>query len=244
MANELILITGASSDIGIALIQHLLLTDDRSIIAHYNSGAERIETLRSQFPNRILPVWSDLSDISSLPAFAEQLQSLGDITAVVHLPALRLLYDRFNKFKWDRFDKDLTIQVRSIGMLLQRLLPTLSKRPNARIVFVLSSTVHGVPPKFTSMYTIAKYAQLGLMRSLAAEYAASNLRVNAISPSMVDTQFLSEIAEVATRMSAETNPLGRNATPADLLGAFDLLLSPASAYMNGVDIPIAAGTVV
>jgi len=94
-----------------------------------------------------------------------------------------------------------------------------------------------------SMYTTIKYTQLGLMRALAAEYAATPVRINAISPSMVETQFLQEIAEVAVQMSASANPQGRNATPSDLMGAFELLLSPASDYIHGIEIPIAAGSV-
>jgi 3-oxoacyl-[acyl-carrier protein] reductase len=189
-------------------------------------------------------VQADLSDLASIPALGDQLLALGELSAVVHLPALKPVNDRFTKFKWDHFEKDLSIQVRSVAMLLQRIIPKMAKKPDSRIVFVLTSFIHGVPPKFTSMYTIVKYAQLGLMRCLAAEYAATCVRINAISPSMVDTQFLSEISELAVQMTAQSNPLGRNATPNDLLGALDLLLSPASGYMNGVDIPIAAGTVI
>jgi 3-oxoacyl-[acyl-carrier protein] reductase len=244
MATDLTLITGASSDIGFALIRHLLTTTDRRIVAHSFSSSARIMDLQQEHPDRIIPVQADLSDLTLIAALAEQLLALGEIAAVVHLPALPLVYDRFTKFRWDRFEQDLSIQVRSLALLLQRFLPKMSKKVDARIVFVLTSTVHGMPPKFTSMYTIVKYAQLGLMRCLAAEYATTNVRVNAISPSMVNTQFLSKLPEVAVKMAAEANPLGRNATPADLLGALDLLLSPASNYMNGVDIPIAAGTVV
>jgi 3-oxoacyl-[acyl-carrier protein] reductase len=117
------------------------------------------------------------------------------------------------------------------------------KLPRARVLFVLSSVVHGVPPKFMSMYTVAKYAQLGLMRSLAAEYASTPVRINAISPSMVETRFLEDIADAAVQMSAAANPQGRNATTADLLGAVEFLLSPASDFVHGIDIPIAAGSV-
>jgi 3-oxoacyl-[acyl-carrier protein] reductase len=101
--------------------------------------------------------------------------------------------------------------------------------------------VHGVPPKFMAGYTVVKYAQLGLMRSLAAEYAATSVRINAISPSMVDTQFLNDLSELAVEMSASSNPLGRNAKTSDLLGPFELLLSTASDYIHGVVIPVTAG---
>jgi 3-oxoacyl-[acyl-carrier protein] reductase len=167
----------------------------------------------------------------------------GTPASIIHLPALPLSYERFTKFNWDRFDTDLAIQVQSIVLLLQRFLPKMAKLPRARVLFMLSSVVHGIPPKFMSMYTMIKYTQLGLMRSLAAEYAASTIRINAISPSMVETRFLKEIAEVAVQMSASANPQGRNATPEDLLGAIEFLLSNGSDYVHGVDIPIAAGSV-
>jgi 3-oxoacyl-[acyl-carrier protein] reductase len=156
---------------------------------------------------------------------------------------LRLTYERFTKFNWDRFEADMAIQVESAVILLQRFLPKMAKLPRARVLFVLSSVVHGVPPKFMSMYTMIKYMQLGLMRSLAAEYASSTVRINAISPSMVETRFLQDIADVAVQMSAAANPQGRNATTADLLGAIEFLLSPASDFIHGIDIPIAAGSV-
>jgi NAD(P)-dependent dehydrogenase (short-subunit alcohol dehydrogenase family) len=60
---------------------------------------------------------------------------------------------------------------------------------------------------------------------------------------MVETRFLQEIPDVAVRMSASASPQGRNATTKDLLGAVVFLLSPASDYIHGIDIPIAAGSV-
>jgi 3-oxoacyl-[acyl-carrier protein] reductase len=60
---------------------------------------------------------------------------------------------------------------------------------------------------------------------------------------MVDTQFLQEIAEVAVQMSAAASPQGRNATPSDLVGAIEFLLSPASGYITGADLPISAGSI-
>jgi 3-oxoacyl-[acyl-carrier protein] reductase len=175
---------------------------------------------------------------------AEDIASrFGTPDGVVHLPALRLTYERFTKFDWVRFEADMAVQVHSAVILLQKFLPKMAKMEDSRVVFVLSSVVHGMPPKFMSMYTVLKYAQLGLMRSLAAEYAGSKVRINGISPSMVETQFLGEIAEVAVQMSAAANPQGRNATPGDLLGAIQFLLSPASGYITGADIPIAAGSV-
>ncbi len=166
---------------------------------------------------------------------------VGTPSAMVHLPALRPSPERFTKFNWARFETDLAVDESAV-ILLQRFLPQMAKIPGARVVFVLSSYVHGTAPKYMSMYTTVKYAQLGLMRSLASEYASTQVRINAISPGMVETQFLADLPDVAVEMQAASNPQKRNATPSDLLGAIELLLSPASDYIQGITIPITAGT--
>jgi 3-oxoacyl-[acyl-carrier protein] reductase len=242
---EPILITGASSDIGRALVRRLLERADSPIVlAHSHRSAEKLVALKEEFGTGLSLIQADFSRASSVMAMAERIaEEYGTPASIVHLPALRLSYERFTKFQWDRFEEDMAIQVRSAVILLKTFLPKMAKLPRARVLFVLSSVVHGVPPKYMSMYTTLKYTQLGLMRSLAAEYASTPVRINAISPSMVETQFLSEISDIAVQMSASANPQGRNATPQDLLGAMELLLSPASDYIHGVDLPIAAGGV-
>lgn len=161
---------------------------------------------------------------------------------VVHLPGLKLVYERFPKFNWEHFHRNLQIQLEAAVVLLQRFLPRMAKAPGSRVVFVLSSVTRGVPPKFLSMYTVLKYAQLGLMRALASEYAGTGVTVNAISPSMIETRFLENLPEIAVKMAAQSSPLGRNAVPADVVGALAFLLSPDSGYISGVEIPITAGS--
>ena len=245
MGTEATLITGASSDIGCAIARSLLSRPAGPIVlAHSFASRQRLRLLQTEFGSKLQLLESDFSQRSSVEAMADQIASEhGTPAEIIHLPALPLTYERFTKFKWDRFEADIAIQVESAVILLQRFLPKMVKLPRARVLFVLSSVIHGVPPKFMSMYTIIKYMQLGLMRSLAAEYASSTVRINAISPSMVETRFLQEIPDVAVQMSASASPQGRNATTADLLGAIEFLLSPASDYIHGIDIPIAAGSV-
>jgi 3-oxoacyl-[acyl-carrier protein] reductase len=239
-----ILITGASSDIGIALIRRLMAQAPAPmILAHFFRGGAKLQELQAEFGERIQLVQADFSNSESAAAMAEQIVTQFGIPArFVHLPALRLSPERFTKFRLEHFEDDMRVQVESAVIILKRFLPQMAKLPNARIVFMLSSTTHGMPPKFTSMYTVVKYAQLGLMRSLAAEYAGTELRVNAVSPSMIETQFLQDMAPVAIEMSAASNPLGRNATPADVVGAIEFLLSSDSNYITGIDIAITAGT--
>jgi 3-oxoacyl-[acyl-carrier protein] reductase len=241
---ETILITGASSDLGNALARSILAKDrDCTLIAHSFTGGTRIQTLVTEFGERVYPVTADFSDTASVTAMADEIAAKFTApTQIVHLPALRLSYERLSKFDLDRFRQDMAIQVESAVILLKKFAPKMSKMPAARLVFVLSSVTRAMPPKFMSLYTVTKYAQLGLMRAAAAEYAATGFTVNAISPSMIETQFVEAIGDVAVRMSAAANPKGRNAVPEDILGAIEFLLSPAASYMTGIDIPITGGS--
>jgi|SRR5579859_3156224 len=241
---ETLLITGASSDLGGALARRLLDShQELQVIAHSYRGGDRIQALKDEYGDRVYPVSADFSDHASVEKLADEIVTrFGAPTQIVHLPALSLSYERFTKFNFDHFHRDMAVQVESAVILLKKFAAKMSKMPSARIVFVLSSVTRAMPPKFMTMYTVIKYAQLGLMRAVAAEYAATGLTVNAVSPSMIETQFLKEIGDVAVRMSAAANPKGRNALPEDVIGAIELLLSPAAAYMTGIDIPITGGS--
>jgi 3-oxoacyl-[acyl-carrier protein] reductase len=245
LTNNCTLITGASSDIGVALIKRLLLSSDTtSVLAHYHQSREGLQVIQRQFAQRMTLIQADFSQRTSVQEMAERITLHPvAIDRIVHLPALRLRMERFSKLSYTRLQEDLAVQVESILLLLQTLLPRMAALERAKVVFVLSSVVHGMPPKFMSLYTIVKYAQLGLMRALASEYAATSINVNAVSPSMVETRFLADIASVAVKMSAAGNPKRRNATTDDVISVIEFLLSSGSDYMTGVDIPVTAGSV-
>ncbi len=241
---ETVLITGASSDLGFALARRLLAgTRPVLVIAHSHCGASRVEELQKEFGERVFPVSADFSDANSVKAMADQIGTgFGAPNQIVCLPALRPAPDRLINFNLERFRKDMAIQVEAPFILLQRFAPLMTKVPGARVVFVSSSYTHGMPPKFVSMYTVVKYAQLGLMRAAAVEYASTQLTVNSIAPGMIETKFLADIPETAVKVNAAANPKGRNARPDDVLGAIVFLLSPEAGYITGVDIPITAGS--
>ena len=244
MTNNLILITGASSDIGLALIRRLLSAPNPpTVLAHSFTGGSSILSLRSEFGDLVQPLQADFTKSVEVTELADLIASqYGVPSRIVHMPALQVIHERFSKFPWDQFKRDMDVQVHSAMILLQRFLPQMAKMPGARVVFMLSYVTQGLPPKFMSYYTIVKYTELGLMRALAAEYASSSVRINGISPSTVDTKFLRKVPEVAVQMAAAASPQRRNATPQDLTGAIEFLLAPDAEYMTGIDIPITAGS--
>ena len=247
MGSEQIFISGASSDIGLALIRQLAAAPDPPrILAHCHSGTERIEELRRELPAgaQLVALPCDFKSEPEVRALAGRiLDEFGCPNGVVHLPGLKLVYERFSKFRWEHFESDLAVQLRSAIVLLGRFLPPMTKLANARVVFLLSSVTRGVPPKYLSMYNIIKYSQLGLMRSLASEYGGGGLTINAVSAGMVETRFLDNVPDIVRQYGAAASPKGRNATVGEVASAIAYLLSPAAGYIHGVDLLVAGGAV-
>jgi 3-oxoacyl-[acyl-carrier protein] reductase len=229
------------------LIRRLAAAPERPrILAHCHSSAARLEELRDELGVRdsIIPLPCDFRSETAILELADFIVcEFGYPSGIVHLPGLKLVYERFTKFDWRHFESDLALQLHSAVILLRRFLPAMAKMPSSRIVFLLSSVTRGTPPKFLSMYNIVKYAQLGLMRSLASEYGSTGVSINAVSAGMVETRFLENIPYIVKEMSAAASPKGRNATPQDVVSAIEFLLSPGAGYIHGAEIPVTGGAV-
>jgi 3-oxoacyl-[acyl-carrier protein] reductase len=243
MSTDTVLVTGASADIGLALLARLEKRTALRIAAHCHRSADRLAHLSDTLSDRCMILQADMEDAAQCSALADRLDMASwRPTHLVHLPAMPLVYERFAKFDWQRFQRDMEIQVGSLVRLLKRWLPSAGEPPGLRNVVVVSSSVTlGVPPKYVSMYAAAKYAQLGLLRVLAAEYAERGVMINAVSPSMVDTRFLANISTKAVEISAASNPMRRNATSDEVAGVIEWLMF-ASPYVNGANVPLTGGS--
>ncbi|NRS90166.1 3-oxoacyl-[acyl-carrier protein] reductase [Flavobacterium sp. 7E] len=239
--NNIIFITGASSDIGEALIKNL--EEECIIVAHYNSNNKRLLELQKETTNKIFPIQADFSSQESIIDMLDKIESeIGIPNKIIHLAAPKFENLRFRDVDWNNFQNEINVSLGSITLILNRFLPKMASQKRGKIVTVLSSVVLGVPPKALSQYTTVKYALLGLMKALASEYADKKITINCVSPSMVETQFLSKINERIVELAAEAHPLKRIANVLDVIPAILMLLSEDSAYINGVNLPITGGS--
>lgn len=242
MIKNILLIIGASSDIGIDLIKNI--DEDCLILAHYNNSDQKLLELSKSLNNEIILLKADLSSIEETLLMLKKIESeFGIPNKIVHLAAARVENIRFKDISWNNFEKDFYITLRSSILILNRFLPELAKEKRGKVVLMLSSYVLGVPPIALTHYTTIKYSMLGLLKSLASEYANKNIQVNAISPSMCETKFLDGINEKLIEINAANNPLKRNASVNDITPIIKMLISRKSDYLNGVNIPITGGSI-
>ncbi len=242
MSKDIVLIIGASSDIGLDLIKNI--NEECLILAHYNSSDEKLLEVSKKIDNKIIMLQANLlleDDILSMINNIEE--NYGIPNKIIHLAASRVENIRFKDVSWNDFEKDISVSLKSSVLILNRFLPKLAKEKRGKVILMLSSYVLGVPPKALAHYTTIKYAMLGLLKSLASEYSDKNIQINAISPSMVETKFLDNINEKFVELSAYNHPLKRNARVEDITPIIKMLISNDSDYMNGINIPITGGSV-
>ena len=238
---KVLLVTGASSDVGSELIRRVGKNYD-IVWAHYRMSHEIIDDLRTELGDRIMPIQADFSDVESTEALIQVIKDSGHYPDhIVHFSGQKPQCLQFHKHTWDSYQREINTSLRSITMILQAFIPNMSKQNYGKIIFMLSAYLLGIPPKFQSPYITVKYALLGLMRNLAVEYATKGIAVNAVSPDMMETKFLSELPDLILEQSAKNNPLGRNIHVNEVVPTIEYLLSPASDVVTGQNIGVTGG---
>lgn len=236
------LILGASSEMCTEFIRRHVWRHDDEIVAQYFRNKDELSELKKNIPAemKLFPV--DFSSEEDTKNFSEQLVAENFIpTHILHSPAIPMEILRFNETTRENFEMQLNVQCLSLVTVLNKLIKPMSREKRGKIVLILSSCSINVPPKFLSAYVTAKYALLGLGKSLAAEYAPKNIQVNMISPSMTETKFLKNLHESVIEKSAGVNPMKRNATPADTANVIEFLFSDNNSFMTGANIPVTGG---
>ncbi len=245
MRNDIYLITGASSDVGLALCR-AVAPQATLIVATANSGTEALTTLGEELctahPSlRFCTKQADLSQAQCTDRLIAYLAEEGITpTHFVHLPALRPINAKLKKFDLDRFYTDFELQVGSAVKLCKAIMPTMAKHKYGRVLFMLTSYIND-PPKNMTSYVTVKMALAGLLKSLAADFVADGITVNGVAPSMMETKFLSDTSDLIVEAAAQAHPMRRNATVEDVVPAMTFLLSPQAGYITGNILPITGG---
>jgi 3-oxoacyl-[acyl-carrier protein] reductase len=148
----------------------------------------------------------------------------------------------FNRFTDDDFLSEYTLNVLGAIRTIRQTVNALKAAQGASVVlFTTVAAQTGMP--FHASIASAKAAVEGLARSLAAEYAAANIRFNCIAPSLTDTPLAEKLLASPEKReaSAKRHPLNRVGTAADMAQAALYLLSPQSGWVTGQTLAIDGG---
>tara|TARA_R110002096_G_scaffold16243_2_gene55546 strand:+ start:9104 stop:10288 length:1185 start_codon:yes stop_codon:yes gene_type:complete len=241
---KMALVIGASGGIGIETTK-LMLQSGYSVIAHYNKMKEDLSELKQslEFPERLILIQSDLTSASGLTTILETIKRYtARLDAFIYTATPSIPNIDFQLLDWSDCQTQLKLHVEIPFLLTQKLEPYLSKGA-AGIVFITSQSIEQPFAKLTH-YTLAKGALLGLTKSLATDLASKKIRVNAVSPSIADTDLNADLPQKIKLLSAAKTPLKRLASPIDIAQAIAFLAdSSKSGFITGETIRVNGGQV-
>ncbi len=242
LEGKVAVVTGGNSGIGLAIARSF--RDEGADVAILGRDPESLAVAASDLGPDALVRRGDVARRDDLVRlFADAAERFGGVDVVV---ACAGLYEptAFEKVEEEDFDRSCDVNFRGAFFTVQAALPHL--REGGSIVLVTSTAnTAGVPG--LSVYAATKAAVRSLARTLAVELQPRGLRVNALSPGMIDTPIFdrlgmsSEDRSRLERAMAPQIPLGRFGRPDEVAAAAVFLASDESSYITGVELPVSGG---
>jgi NAD(P)-dependent dehydrogenase (short-subunit alcohol dehydrogenase family) len=226
--NRVALVTGGARRIG-AAVARALARDGYAVAVHYQQSADAAEALVQELVAsgaRAAALRADLADRADAHGLvARCAEALGTVTVLVNCAA-GFRYDTAANFSDADLDFHLLPNLEAPLILAQEFARALGDAPGAVVNF-LDHKVTALNPDFFT-YTIAKVALAGATRTLAQSFGG-RIRVNGIAPGIVLPS--GKQSEAAFKRAWAATPLGRSATPEELVEAVRFILATPS--LNG-----------
>ncbi|GAA4457782.1 SDR family oxidoreductase [Rurimicrobium arvi] len=215
-----ILVAGAGKGIGLSVVQRLQAT--ANVYALSRTVTDELRAANATVLE------------GTMPDNAGVLDQLPDVLhGAVYCPG-SINLKPFNRLSNEDFLNDFRQNVLGAVTLLQRVQSRL-KAANGASVVLFSTVAAAVGMPFHASIAASKSALEGLAKSLAAEWASAQIRVNVIAPSLTDTPLAAALLNTPEKReaSAKRHPLQRIGDPAEVAEAVAFLLGNGSAFMTG-----------
>jgi NAD(P)-dependent dehydrogenase (short-subunit alcohol dehydrogenase family) len=241
LTGQTALITGGGSGLGLGMARCLAACGAKVILVGRNA-ANLGNAAATIGPVASAEVF-DITDLGAVPGFARRVfESHGPVdilinNAGVHLkkPAEDIADDEFRDVQ--------TTHVNAAFALSREFGRPMLERGSGSILFIASmASLFALP--FTAAYASAKSAHLGIVRTLAAEWGARGVRVNALAPGWIHSEMMHKAVDAdpdrRNKILGRT-PLRDFGDPEDIGWAAAFLCSPAAKFITGVCLPVDGG---
>lgn len=249
LKGKVAVVTGSSRGIGRAIAEELAAHGAKVVISSRKQDAcEAVaaEINAKHGPGTATPIAASISSKEALQEMVATTQrTLGPIDVLVCNAASNPYYGSMDGISDDQFRKILDNNILSNHWLIQLALPDMRAKRDGAIVVI--SSIGGL--KGSDMiggYNVSKAADFQLVRNYAVENGQHNIRINAIAPGVVKTDFARALWEdpAAHDATASRTPMRRLGDPRDIAGAAVFLSSQAAAWMTGQAIVIDGGVTI
>lgn len=247
LTGKVALLTGASKGMGLAMAS--ALADHGATVVISSRKQDQVDQaaagINAKFEDeRVIPIVCNIGykeQLANLVAAAHD--AAGPIDIVVGNAGVNPYYGKTSEIPDDAYEKTMRANVQSNLWLAQLVAPDMVANGGGSMMFT-SSIGAFKPSEMLGTYGMSKLALIGLVRNLAQEFGPSGIRVNAVCPGLIRTDFARELwdnPEVEARIATEI-PLRRLGEPEDLAGIVVYLASDAGRYMTGQALTVCGGS--
>jgi NAD(P)-dependent dehydrogenase (short-subunit alcohol dehydrogenase family) len=242
LENKTALVTGGTSGIGKAAAADFIANGAKVIIT--GRYKETVDQTVAGLGENSHGIVSDAGKKSDLFQLREQVKAIHPTLDILYVNAGIGKYAPIEMIDEEHFDELFNIIVKGTLFTVQQLLP-LMKRGSAIILNTSIVTEIGMPN--SAIYSAAKAAVQSFLKTFAAELAPKGIRINAVSPGPISTNYFqrsnltAEQYEQFTRSFAPQVPLARFGQPEEVAKVISFLASDDSSFMHGSEVFVDGG---
>ena len=235
------LITGGSGGIGLSIVKKLIENKIKTIILDINPPNKKI------LLNKLVEFKkTDLSNYKNLQSCLKEIKKKSKKIEYVINAAGVLWFDKdisLEKISINTWEKVLSINLNSIVIVLQSILPIMKKNKFGSIVHISSVDALSGDDKPQDAYGSSKAALLRLSKSISIQYANKNIRSNSILPGPIETPMQKRWKKnpKAKKDLSKIIPLQRVGKPIDIANSAIFLLSNESSFITGTELIVDGG---
>jgi len=242
--DKIAVVTGGSSGIGLATAQRLVADGAQVVIT--GREPEALKGAVAGLGDRASGVRGDVSKLEDLDHLFDRVHDQFGRIDVLFANAGIAPFAPLEAVTEEHFDTLFRVNVRGLFFTVQKALPLLAR--GASVILNASVVAQSGMPN-TSVYSATKAAVRSLGRTLAAELAPRGIRVNVVSPGLIETPFWDKVGlsshdvdAFGEQVVAQT-PLGRAGRPEEIATTVAFLASDDASYFTGADLVADGGLI-
>jgi len=238
---DVALVTGGATGIGFAIASAMLECGGRVVIA--GRREEELERAVAELGSGADYRVYDATEFQDARGLIEDVERAHGTLSILVNNAGNHLKKPAEEVTEDEYAGILNVHVVGAHALSRHAAKSMGQRGRGNIVFIASmASLIGIPS--VTAYSAAKSAQLGMVRSLATEWSASGIRVNAVAPGWIESDMTNKaLAADPDRRSRvlQRTAMHRLGQAEDIAWAVVYLCSPAARFVTGVCLPVDGG---